>query len=57
MVSTKASHAVGGMSEWSLTYRPIEFTPLVHAQVDSSVHPPDADQSHCQAYELKDTWR
>lgn len=39
-----------------LTYRPIELSFLIHAEVEASIHPPDADQTHCQTDELQDTW-
>lgn len=38
-----------------LTHRPIELSFLIHAEVESSVHPSDADQTHCQTDELQDT--
>lgn len=46
--------------EWTvvvffLTHRPIELSFLIHAEVESSVHPSDADQTHCQTDELQDT--
>lgn len=46
----------GFFSFFFLTHRPIELSFLIHAEVESSVHPSDADQAHCQADELQDTW-
>lgn len=37
------------------THRPIELSFLIHTEVESSVHPSDADQTHCQTDELQDT--
>lgn len=37
------------------THRSIELSFLIHAQVESSIHPSDADQPHCQADEFQDT--
>ena len=39
-----------------MTYRPIEISLLVHAQVESRVHPSDAHQTYRQADKLQDTW-
>lgn len=46
-----------GFSSFSLwTYRPIELSFLIHTEVESSVHPSDADQTHRQTDELQDAW-
>lgn len=37
------------------THRAIELSFLIHTEVESSVHPSDADQTHCQTDELQDT--
>lgn len=38
------------------TYRPIELASLIHAEVESWVHPTDAHQPHCQANKLQNPW-
>lgn len=53
-----AAGAAGcGVSSTKLqTYRPIQLASLVHAEVESGVHPTDAHQPHCQANKLQNPW-
>lgn len=50
------SYQARNAKKWGvLTHRPIELSFLIHAEVQSGVHAPDADQTDCQTDELQDT--
>lgn len=38
------------------TYRTIKFPFVIHPQIESTVHPSNADQSNCKADEFQNTW-